>query len=149
MRKELKMTKISINAAPSPNGTNRAGLYLGVLGRGGAAFAQDSARRRQAKDSATSDAMDQFQQFLNEALTDPSDRMKAETLLTALLQTLPAAEPDDDDSDADPNADQTAEDRRRKMAGDGRPGFPHRRDPRSARERFGDIATSTQLGPRR
>jgi hypothetical protein len=111
---------IRITPMPSPTGRNQARLFMGVLGRPAAAFAVDSARRRQARDSATSDAMDAFQEFMNEALTDPADRSKAETLLTQLLQTLPSAPPDDDDSDADSDTDQTAEDRRKKMAGDRR-----------------------------
>jgi hypothetical protein len=77
---------------------------------------------------------------LNEALS-PDDQRQAETLLTALLQTLPAKEPDDDDSDSDPDADQTAEDRRRKMAGD------HRLDGYSRMEKlFPDAKLPRQLG---
>jgi hypothetical protein len=79
---------IRIMPMPSPNRTNKAGLFMGVLGRP-ALFAADSARRRQARDSATSDAMRKLQIFLNEALS-PDDQRQAETLLAALLQTLPA-----------------------------------------------------------
>jgi hypothetical protein len=52
---------IRITPMPSPTGRNRAGLYVGVLGRPAVAFAADSARRRQARDSATSDAMSALQ----------------------------------------------------------------------------------------
>jgi hypothetical protein len=80
---------IRIMPMPSPNRTNKAGLFMGVLGRPALVFAADSARRRQARDSATSDAMRKLQIFLNEALS-PDDQRQAETLLAALLQTLPA-----------------------------------------------------------
>jgi hypothetical protein len=55
-----------------------ARLYMGVLGRPAAAFAADSARRRQAKDSATSDALTNLQLFLNQALSPKTRaRLKA------------------------------------------------------------------------
>jgi len=104
---------IRITAMPSPNHTNRAGLFMGVLGRPAAAFAADNGRRRRAHDAAISDALSALQIFLNQKLTNPDDQRQAETLVTALLN----AAPDDDGADPD-DADQTAEDRRRKMAGD-------------------------------
>jgi hypothetical protein len=110
-----------ISRAPSPNGTNKANLYVGTLGGPARAYAADSARRRQARDGTTSDVLTRLQEFLSQKLTDPADQRTAETLVAALLNAVPD---EDDDAGADPDAadpDETAEDRRRRgVTGDRR-----------------------------
>jgi hypothetical protein len=83
-------------AMPSPSGQNREGLYLPTR------IALDA--------KPASEAMSALQQFLEETL-GPDGAARAQTLLTALLETLPAAKPDDDAQ---------AQDRRRGVTGDGR-----------------------------
>jgi hypothetical protein len=124
---------------PSPRGTNFEGLYQ--TPRGGSAF--DAAPRRRARDAdpdAVQGALGALQTHMK-ARMNGDDFAAGSELLGKLLEVLV---PQDDDT-ADPD-DQAAEDRRKRMTGDGRPAF--RRDPRSAAERFGDIAMPTQLGPR-
>jgi hypothetical protein len=133
-------------ALPSPRGTNLERLFAGPLGAAAAAF--DAAPRRRARDADPDpdgllNAMSGLQSHLKAKLSG-DDFGTANELLSKLLNLLAPQDPDDDSS---AGADPAAEDRRRRLAGDGRHGY--RRDPRSGAERFGDLPMPAQLGPRR
>jgi hypothetical protein len=135
------MTRLS--AMPSPNRTNFEGLYQ--IPRGGSAF--DAAPRRRARDADPDElmgAMSSLQAHLKSKLTG-DDFGTANTLLAKVIDILAPQDPDDDNG-ADPD-DPGAEDRRRKMAGDGFSGF--RRSGPSLAKRFADVPVPLQLGPRR
>jgi len=123
-------------ALPSPRGTNREGLFSRPLG-----LAADAAPRR-ARDADPDDlmgAMSSLQTHLKSKLTG-DDFGVANQLLGKVMDMLAPQGPDDNE---EPDDDEPAQDKRRKLAGDGH------RDPRPLAKRFGDIAMPTQLGPRR
>jgi hypothetical protein len=115
---------------PSPAGTNRQQLFMGVLRSGPAAVAGDAAPRRHATDATPQSikAMSAMEAFWDEVLS-PNDRGRAETLLEAVLQAQSAdesasADPDDADETDNPDDDQAQDKRRRGMSGDRRSGYP-------------------------
>src|SRR5271154_3947621 len=135
-------------ACPSPRGTNHERLYLTSTGppkmaRDADPLASDLRNqqwragndrrrvRRMGRDDAGSDELDRLTSHLQNAISDPDDLAKADTLLSQLLDAL--AVPDEtsgeDDVSNDPEAQRKDPDhfqgadrrgRRGRMAGDQR-----------------------------